>query len=195
MLQLQQKENQAAQKNLKSDMALHIKKAVTGTEPILLPEAKEWLRVDYTTDDALITSLITRSRELVETYTNSSIVLTTIVLEATARAVIQLPYGPIITVSSVKDIDGNDLPYEWDHFVVTLEPKSWSPTAPEAPQYVNTTTTYDAGYATVPEGLKAVLLEVLAYLYENRGDVPFPVIQNLLYQIQPLKQYRKKIWI
>ena len=34
----------------------------TGTEPISLPKAKDYLRVDYTTDDAFITELISIAR-------------------------------------------------------------------------------------------------------------------------------------
>ena len=45
---------------------------VTGpaTEPLTLAEAKSWLRVDGTTEDGLIQSLITSARLAVEAATN-----------------------------------------------------------------------------------------------------------------------------
>ena len=38
------------------------------TEPITLQQAKNWLRLDHTDDDARITSLITTARQRAEKY-------------------------------------------------------------------------------------------------------------------------------
>jgi len=48
--------------------------AYTGAEPITLDEAKDYLRVDFSNDNAYITSLISTSREMIEKDTNTAIV-------------------------------------------------------------------------------------------------------------------------
>src|SRR6516164_5390111 len=45
-------------------------------EPISLAQAKSFLRVDFSTDDALISALITAARELVEIHTSRTMVNT-----------------------------------------------------------------------------------------------------------------------
>jgi uncharacterized phiE125 gp8 family phage protein len=174
-------------------MALNISKTVTGIEPVQLDEVKEFLRVDYDADDVLLTSLITQSREIIERYLNISIPLSTLIVEASPRVELQLPYGPVLNIDSVTDRDGNDVYYEWNGFVITFEGNSFSPTQPERPAYVETITTYDSGYAIVPAGLKLAVMEVIAYLYENRGDTSS--ITLLLNQNKNLDPYRQKIWI
>ena len=104
------------------------------TEPILLPEAKAWCLVDFTDDDALITSLIPRARKTIEKYCHISITPRTISLTAKycppnygdAQAYnyrwdaqfygwpspqpndwMELPYGPVASVQSVTRIDPN----------------------------------------------------------------------------------------
>ncbi len=54
-------------------MAIQVSKTITGSEPVTLEEAKAWIKSDDA-DDALVTTLITQTRELVEEYLNLSIV-------------------------------------------------------------------------------------------------------------------------
>jgi len=173
---------------------LKVDKKQIGSEIINIKEVKSWLRVTYDDDDALITSLIVRSRELVEEYLNISIVDTEITLTATARKTLILPFTNINTpveIVRIRDLDGNNVPYTYNHFEVSFEPTTWSPTQPESPEYVETITHYvvSSNY----EGLKLPLLEIIAYLYENRGDVIN--YDNLLSHNKYLEQFRNKIWI
>jgi len=170
---------------------LNVKKTVTGDEPLTLQEVKDWIKQDGDADDALITSLITQARELIENYLGASLVSTTLVVEATPRTELRPPYGPVVTISSVKDEDGNDVDYVWDGFVLNFTGGTYSVTSGYSPQY--TTTTYDTGYDTIPDGLKMALLETVAYLYEHRGEEM--KIQMFLYQNQNLQVYRETIWI
>jgi len=163
-------------------MALKVIKTITGSEPINIFDAKSWLRVTYDGDNDLINSLITQSRELVETYINQSIIETTIELWSTSRKTLTLPYGPVIEISGITTIDGDDVDYTYNGFEVSFEDT-----------YVDTITTYTAGWGTIPSGLDLVLLQILSFLYENRGDDT--EIGNLLYQNKFLQQYRKSIWI
>ena len=172
---------------------LNIKKTVTGTEPISLEDAKLWLRVDGDSDDDLITSLITQTRELVEQYLNISIVDTTLEVEASPRIELVLPFGPVQSITSVTDQDSNDVTYTWNGFYISFESPVYSVTGGNT-GYVTTVTTYDAGLGTIPAGLNLGLLEMLAWLYENRGDSSG--FMMALYQNQNLQPYRSNnVWI
>ena len=48
------------------------------SEPITLTEAKNFLRVDHSDDDTLISALITASRQMCEEYTRRILVTTTV---------------------------------------------------------------------------------------------------------------------
>jgi uncharacterized phiE125 gp8 family phage protein len=78
------------------------------TEPVTLAEAKLHLRDDGTTEDALITALITAAREYCEGYTGRALATQTI--EAyldgfPCRHEIELPHPPLQSVTLVKYTD------------------------------------------------------------------------------------------
>lgn len=104
------------------------------TEPVLLAEAKAWCLVDFSDDDTLIQTLITRSRKAIEKYCHISICPRTISLTAKyappnygdASAYnyrwdaqffgwpspapndwTELPYGPVSQILSVTSIAQN----------------------------------------------------------------------------------------
>ena len=58
-------------------MAIDIVTAAA-SEPITLAEAKDFLRVDHSDDDTLISELITASRQMCEEYTRRILVTTTV---------------------------------------------------------------------------------------------------------------------
>ena len=76
-------------------------------EPVSLDEAKLHLRVDDTTDDSLITALITVARIYAENYTRRSFCQQTLelLLNCFDSNEIILPAPPLISVSSVKYLD------------------------------------------------------------------------------------------
>ena len=173
-------------------MALSVNKSVTGTEPISLDQAKAWLKVDSTADDPLITALIIQARELIEGYLNLTIIETTIVCTATARAELKLPFGPVTSITSVKNDNGDDLEYVWNGFYITFGTGTISVTG-GSNIYEDSVTTYDAGNSTIADGLQLGLLETIAFLYEMRGDTS--KIGMFLYQNQNLQPYRELVWI
>lgn len=177
-------------------MAIKVKKSVTGNEPITLEEAKAWMKVDGTADDTLITELITQARELIENYLNRSLVATTITCDATPRYELRPPYGPVETITSVVDENGDPVEYYWDGFVITFGSSTFSVTQGWTPIY--TTTSYDTATEAIPSGLKLAMLETITYLYEFRGDGmdnKDTRISMFLYQNQNLQPYRESVWI
>lgn len=143
-----------------------ISKLVTGTEPISLSEAKEYLQVDITNDDDLITKLITMARQNVELHCGISIVNTTITLtEFSWDTPYLLPYSPVISIDSLEiddnDIDVTDTDYVQNDYIV----------------YSGTemTAVYKTGWSEIPEGLLHCIYELMKLYYDARGvkiDIP-----------------------
>ena len=160
---------------------LKIDRQIVGTEPLTLEEVKEWLRVEFDEEDTLINSLSKRARELIERYLNISLVASMVNLEASGREVLQLPYSPIDAIGYVNDLY-TDEPVEYEEKVDGLH---FSYPLPDV----------SVAYTTKPladEGVKLGLLEVIAYLYENRGDeINFA---SLIFHNTNLQPYRDKLW-
>ena len=99
------------------------------TEPVTLAEAKAWLRVDYTDDDTLITSMIKSARQSIEHFTNRALVIKTVSLNAetpddsfTSVATaykLKLPYakGSVVSLLILKDWEDTTLTVDTDYEV------------------------------------------------------------------------------
>ena len=145
------------------------------TEPITLAEAKGYLRVDATSEDDLITELITAAREWAENYTGKAFgaktytVLFSELLSDEYR--LNLPYPPHATITSVNAVDREGtktlLVENTDYYVsgavkasIDIYGKN------EAAYEVVYTTSADAMTANV----KQAMLKVIADMYENRQN-------------------------
>lgn len=163
------------------------------TEPVTLQEVKDFLKVGYSDDDALITGMITAARQLLEKQLNISIVGKTLKITFTHDGCYdyQLPYGPIGEVTDAKfkydpeetsEITTTDYTLLGFDFKRFLGRSGWW------------TLTYAAGYTTVPEAIKQGILKQVAWMYENRGDGvgTGQVNQDVLYM---LSGFNKNTWI
>ena len=136
---------------IKSD---ELSKASAVTEPVLLVDAKAWLRIDLSDDDALLTALIKAARIACEKYANQSFISRTVTAKiSNGLGNFYLPYGPVILVTSVKDGDTALSNYD----VAT-------------PYVSDLTVVYTAGYSTLPEDIKVAIKAQIGFMYENRGD-------------------------
>ena len=161
---------------------IFIKESITGSEPLSTTDAKSWMRVLYSDEDTLIGSLITQARDVIEKYLNLSMIDKTITLTLTDRDSIQLPYGPVQVITSVKDKDGDDLDYEVLNEKITFN---------SIVEYA--IIVYDVGFVTVPNGLIIGLQQVVMRYFENRGESGnLPLITE---DITTLKAFRRKTWI
>ena len=152
------------------------------TEPVSVSEAKAHLRVTDAAEDTLIGTKITEARQMAENELRRS--LDTQSWQLTLDEfpdVIELPYPPIIGVSSVQYIDAAT------GILTTLSAASYKLDARSAPARlvpawdydwptpraeVNAVTvTYTAGYgnaAAVPEAIKGWIKLMVGHLYEHR---------------------------
>ena len=135
------------------------------TEPVTLTEAKNFCKIDISTDDDLINLLIIAARQMCEAYTGVGFV------EHEAVAVlnnmngdIYIPYGPMIEIISVEDDAGRVLVLDLDYTIGGNEFKRL-----RTPHANNITIDYITGYTTLPEALKTALLNQVYYLYDNRS--------------------------
>lgn len=155
-----------------------------GTDVVTLAEVKEWLRVEYSTEDALLSSLIPQATSIVEENLNRSLRTTTWVLGFPAgvgsKFSIELPRPPYASLTSIEeydeesdawvaeDLDDYNVRVEEPHAVVSPKyGESW-PTGPVR-------ITYTAGHtddSDTPRDEKNAVLTMLAWEYMHRGDEP-----------------------
>ena len=149
------------------------------TGVISLADAKAHLRVDHSTDDTLITSLIKTAGEIVEEYTGTYLSSCTFVAYADCfREFMLVHAGPDARITGVgyTQEDGTSATVNTSHYHVDV--KSY----PIRLQFDHIPSDVDdrlnavqikgsAGYTTVPSALKSAMLLIIGHLYEHRKDV------------------------
>jgi len=168
--------------------------APPSVEPITLAEAKVFLRVDISDDDALIVALVTAAREACERFTGRVLVTQTWTLFRDGwpvRSAVEIPRPPLLSIVHVKTYDDTDTATVWvasNYFVDTAsEPgRLMARTGVALPEATRTAAGIEirfvAGYApdesaspsdlvgNIPGGLIEGVRRLVAYLYENRGE-------------------------
>jgi hypothetical protein len=148
--------------------------SVSGSEPVTLTEVKRHLNLQFDTsgsyqfndDDTYLTDLITQARNSLEKYTGLSFLgkdLKCIVRNECGG--IEIPYGPIVSVTKVSDKDGNDITSTTTIRGISFK---WI----ESPCLDYLIVEFSAGYADgqLPAALKRAHLEEIAFRYVDRGD-------------------------
>lgn len=174
------------------------------SEPLTLSDTKSYLRVDHSSDDSLITSLIIASRQLVEEHTGRALITQTLHLFLDGfnetedplwegvrtgpylnfyKNYIDLPRAPVASVTSIHtfDDDDNSTLYATANYYVNsareparivLRTGSTWPTALRVANAIKVV--YEAGYGgagSVPNPIKQAMLQLVAHMYEQRGDM------------------------
>lgn len=138
------------------------------TEPVTLAQAKVQCRIDFTDDDTFVTQLITQCRRMVEAATGISLVAKTVVATMDLLTEIEIPYGPVISITSFVDKNGNAI--TTDQYELTgslfkrLNPTNFL--------FYKSVLTYSAGYGSnqVEPDLCLAILNEIAFRYEQRGE-------------------------
>jgi len=156
-------------------------------EPVTLDDAKAFLRVDTTDEDALVTSLITAARLHIEGISGRALLSQgwrTVLDCWPPTGVVTLPVGPLLTLTTVTayDADGNATELATGDVLVAanasppqlfLPPGFGSAVILRDRQAVEID--YTAGYGAdaddVPAPLRQALLTLVAYWFENRDSV------------------------
>jgi len=179
-------------------------------EPITTAEAMRHLRLDA--DDPYLDDLdayITAARQTVEQYLNASVAVQerTLVLDAFPPALISLPNGPLISVTSVTYIDTDGIVQTLDSgkYVARSLPlsdilfpdfgESW-PATRAIPGAV--TITYQAGMMTgsplmLPQqDIRSAILLTLGDLWENREGQFVGVNAAVNHTVERLLHYHRR---
>jgi len=146
------------------------------TDLTTLDAVKAWLSLEETTDDALLSSLISATSQYIQSWLNRTFAIT----QYTERRD-GVPYGdtlvlrnhPVVSVSSVT-MDGRVIPASPDY----VSNGFW---ADDVAMYLvgyrmtkgrkNVAITYTAGYATVPLDIAQACTELVALRYSERGRI------------------------
>ena len=142
-------------------------------EPVTLYSMKEYLNVDYQSWDSLISVLISGARTKLERYTGCSFGTKTLV--ATFQQVadnIDIPYGPIQSITHVKSIDETGvkttLVAGTDYLVTGNNFKNIRfYNVVEGPIEIE----YVAGYVSLPADLKVAIMKQVGIDFEYRENV------------------------
>ena len=155
-------------------------------EPISLAEAKNFLRVDHDTEDALIASLITAARATVEALTRRALIDQSwrIVRDAwPVSGLIAAPINPLreVTGAHVLDAAGAETPVPVDAFICDAarlpglirvdRSRVAAPGRAIAGIAIDVVAGHGASADHVPSPLIEAVRVVLAHFYEHR-DVP-----------------------
>jgi len=161
-------------------------------EPVSLVEAKSWLRIDTSDEDALVSALIVAARLSLEAMTRRLFVSQGWRLSfdgwlrrLDATMTMELPFAPFTAVTALRI-------YGADGAASPVDPAIWrAPPAMDAPRIVfsqmppqpgrvldsveiEATFGYGPQASDTPEPLRRAIVATIARLYENRGDADVP---------------------
>lgn len=163
------------------------------TEPITLSEAKEYLRINYDSEehDAMIESLVSSARTRIEDYCRRSIVAQSRlarVFSIPQGGFVLLPFPEILSVESVKRRQADGSFYEFDvgkDLVVETGEMGgfrFSNRETGGDLFVEYRAGYDADLEDIPAPLKHAILILTYHYYDNPGGAaPMPDdVKNLI---------------
>jgi len=149
---------------------------------VSLEEVKTWLKIDSSSEDVLLTSLIASATAECEAYAGLSFITRTRTVSLTALIgkEVLLPYGPVTALTSIVYSDQDDGSQTIDSGDYSVDIASGlarvrvTDTWPSTNLSLsNVVITYVAGYANaaaVPEIIKTAVKKKIAVDYEKRGD-------------------------
>lgn len=178
-------------------MASLVRTVAPADPPVTLVEGKAHLRVDHSTDDTLITGLLTAATEYAEGYTGLAFVTQTWEQREDANACLPLllKRAPLIAITGVQYVDADGTTQTLSsalYRTVGVQPASlypaYSGSWPSVLYDVDALRiTFTAGFGDaddVPQALKQAVLMLAAHWYERREpvsvgaavqDIPFTV--------------------
>ena len=154
-------------------------------EPITLAEARTHLRVTHTDEDALITSLISVARADAENELQRSLITQTREIARDAfPAAIELTFGPVIAVTSVKFDDPAGIEQTLDPATYRLDTFRLSGWIVPDPDY---------SWPETRQHVNAVRVRYVAGYGPAASDVPAPIRQWILLRIGTLFEHRESV--
>ncbi|MCF0074034.1 hypothetical protein LZD49_26365 [Dyadobacter sp. CY261] len=136
----------------------------TGDEPVSLDLCKAHLEIRSGSHDVLLQTLIIAARKQVEKFLSVTLVASTITARWEELTTVEIPYGPVKTVTSVQDKDGGDASHTIEGLVPGFPDIKADRSAP-------TVIVYEAGYEQVPEDIQLAIIKLATDNFEQRTGV------------------------
>jgi len=137
---------------------------------VTLADAKNYLRVDFSEDDALIQSLIDSAIKRLEQYAGSAFSPRTLKVVAYVDFFIEPPYAPINTITKVEYYDNSswvELTLDGDYYILgDVYKKVYMVSYPQREYRF----TYTCGFTTLPDSIYNAILKLVADLYDYRAS-------------------------
>lgn len=162
--------------------------SLPASEPITLAEAKLFLRVDGTEDDALITDIISAVREVAEQHLRASLVTQSWMLafDDAAPEKTELSMGPVVSVTSVKLVQADASESVMSASLYHLSSTRDVLVFDQAALAHRVEITYAAGYGDatdIPQPIRQGMLVHAASLYSQRDlSEALPPVSKDLYR-------------
>ena len=155
--------------------------AAAAEEPVSLADAKAWLRLDASAEDALVASLVAAARAHVEGATRRLLVTQTWRARCDAAprdGALHLPFAPLRAVVAVRVVDEFDslhelAPSQWRVTGAADDPRVRIASSLTGPIEIDAEFGYGAASET-PEPLRRAILMLVAGWFEHRGDAQAP---------------------
>jgi len=148
---------------------MQIKKTVTGSEPITTALVKAYSKIDYSTEDTLIGTIITGVRELIEEFTGLSLIASTIVyFDEEIEDEILLPYPEHSSIEEVKfnnEVSTSYIKTGLTQFIIKPIGVITSTAANDYGVKITYTTS-----GACPQAIKNEMLREIDEQYRNRGN-------------------------
>ena len=149
-----------------------------------LAEIKNFLRIDFDNDDNLLKELLKSAIRQCELYTSKSLYQKTYKFSTYKNVtnILNLPYSPLISITSVNIIDKNNNSIEYINY--TLDTISSSIIFKSLPNdFYRIDITYKSGYTQLPNDIKQGLLFHISKMYEDKvGYSPIPKASLNIYR-------------
>ena len=149
----------------------------SATDVLSLDDAKDWMKVDGTTDNSLITILIGSIIDFVEREYSFQLIEKNVTAEWESYGQrVDMPLFPVQSVSSVKTINNQGtettLAVGDDYYIAGDTIVFNSVDSYEAPfQRMRLKVEYVAGFTTIPSGIIIGLKKAILSSYEDRQDL------------------------
>jgi len=164
------------------------------SEPVTLAEAKQYLRIEHTADDAVIAHAISAAREAAEEYMRVAMLPQSFSYTAPlAGTIITLPIGPAQTIASIQlyGSDGSSSVVSPSYYRLTID--GYGVVFNHSPTGVKVMVHYEAysasNAANVSILMKQGLLQHIAVMVEERGGYT-PLPKASLASYQPFRRVR-----
>lgn len=141
------------------------------TELLSAATVKARLKIEHTDEDAMIALLISEGRSLIEGFCGISIGEQERTVVADLCGEYRLPFAPVDEMSEVL-LKDTTYAASTNYSIDGVLFKTFTPGVSGRWKI-----TYSCGYTsqTIPSGLKSAWIDLVAWMYENRGDMSIPI--------------------